>query len=102
MSSDLPAQINALVNVVFGVMLSVWALKCAKASSTLFSRYIRYIYVLIGLCWGGFYIATFIGTFNNINTIHLGQMIFRPMVTVTLATLTVDHIWKKKMNGGCK
>jgi hypothetical protein len=102
MPTNLPAQINAIVNVVLGIMLSVWALKCAKHSLTPFSRYIRYMYVLVGLCWSGFYIATFFGAFNSLDTIHLGQAIFRPMVTVTLATLAVDHIWKKKMNGGCR
>lgn len=99
---DIPAQINALVNIVLGGMLFVWALKCSKYSSTPFGKYIRYIYALIGLCWGAFYLATFLGAFDNINTIRLGQMIFRPMVTVTLATLVIDNIWRKKLNGGCK
>jgi hypothetical protein len=102
MPANLASQINSLVNVVLGIILVVWALKCSRHSSTPFGKWIRYIYALIGLYWSGFYIATFFGAFNNMDTIHLGQMLVRPMVTVTLATIAVDHIWKKKLNGGCK
>jgi hypothetical protein len=102
MRPDFAAQINALVNVALGAIVSIYAFRCSEVATTPFGKWIRYIYVLVGLCWSGFYIATFVGAFNNINTIHLGQMIFRPTVTVTLAVIAVDHIWKKKLNGGCK
>jgi hypothetical protein len=86
---ELLAAVNAMVNIGMGVLMTYYEIKCYFAGIR-----IKLAYALIGVSWSIFY--TYVLLNPGYDARYLGQTVVRPMLTLTMAILTIGAINRYK------
>ena len=102
MPLDPIAKINALVNVFLGFLLAFQAFQSRKYINKKFYLCVNFVYGLIGLYLGVFYALVFFETLSFIDSILVGRLLVRPVLTILLTNAVVEMIWTKKIIQGGK